>query len=145
MGWLIGQIAEKTGLTTHTLRYYEKAGLMPFVKKSGSGLRVYTESDLEWLNLIDCLKSTGMSLKDIKQYMDWVQEGDKTLENRAQMFQKRRKAVEEEIKKLQGCLEKLDFKIAYYAAAKKYGESHVFERDLKLKAQKAKLFPKVKS
>jgi len=56
MGYSIGQVAKKTGLTTHTLRYYEKEGLLPFIKKSGSGLRVFSETDLDWLALIECLK-----------------------------------------------------------------------------------------
>ena len=69
MGYSIGQVAKKTGLTAHTLRYYEKEGLLPFVQKSGSGLRVFSDNDLDWLAMIECLKETGMSLKGIKQYI----------------------------------------------------------------------------
>lgn len=65
MGFSIGEVVKKTGLSAHTLRYYEKEGLLPFVTKSSSGLRVYTESDLGWLTMIECLKSSGLQIKEI--------------------------------------------------------------------------------
>lgn len=76
MYYSIGQVAAKTGLTVHTLRYYEKEGLLPFVRKSSSGLRMFSDNDLGWLSIIECLKETGMPLKGIKQYIDWFREGD---------------------------------------------------------------------
>ena len=85
MGYSIGQVSQKMGLTAHTLRYYEKEGLLPFVKKNGAGLRVFSDNDLGWLELIECLKGTGMTLKGIKQYIDWFQEGDSTLKQRLEM------------------------------------------------------------
>ena len=106
MGYSIGQVAKKTGLTTHTLRYYEKEGLLPFIKKSGSGLRVFSETDLDWLALIECLKGTGMPLKDIKQYIDWFIEGDATLHKRLDMFVRQKQKLEEQMAQLQKHMEK---------------------------------------
>lgn len=121
MGYSIGQIAKKTGLTPHTLRYYEKVGLLPFVKKSGSGLRVFSDNDLSWLSMIECLKDTGMSLKGIKQYIDWFVEGDATLKKRLEMFKSQRERVEEQMKMLNRHLKKIDYKIALYEKAVELG------------------------
>ncbi len=121
MGYSIGQVAKKTGLTAHTLRYYEKVGLLPFVKKSGSGLRVFSDDDLSWLSMIECLKDTGMSLKGIKQYIDWFIEGDATLRQRLKMFKSQRERVEKQMKMLNHHLEKIDYKIALYEKAVELG------------------------
>ena len=67
MGYSIGQVSKKTGLGVHTLRYYEKEGLLPFVSKTSSGLRTYSDNDLGWIKMIECLKATGMPLTGIKQ------------------------------------------------------------------------------
>lgn len=66
MRYSIGQVAKKLGLTAHTLRYYDKEGLLPFVRKGSSGARVFEDEDVDWLIIIECLKGTGMQLKDIK-------------------------------------------------------------------------------
>ncbi len=71
LSYSIGQVAQKTGLSAYTLRYYEKEGLLPFVKKSDSGMRVYTDSDIAWLSMIECLKATGMPIKEIRLYIKW--------------------------------------------------------------------------
>ena len=67
MRYSIGQVAKISGLTAHTLRFYEKEGLLPFVQKTSSGLRVFSDNDIGWLEMIECLKGVGMPLKDIKQ------------------------------------------------------------------------------
>ena len=82
MRYSIGQVAKKLGLTAHTLRYYDKEGLLPFVRKGSSGARVFEDEDVDWLIIIECLKGTGMQLKDIKKYMDLCQQGDATVGER---------------------------------------------------------------
>ena len=72
MRYSIGQVAKKLGLTAHTLRYYDKEGLLPFVRKGSSGARVFEDEDVDWLIIIECLKGTGMQLKDIKKYMEKI-------------------------------------------------------------------------
>lgn len=140
MGYSIGQVAEKTGLSTHTLRYYEKEGLLPFIKKSGSGLRVFSDGDLGWLAMIECLKETGMPLKGIKQYIDWFIEGDSTLQNRLDMFRAQKTHIEEQIAQLQKHMNKINYKIAFYETAVKKGSLDAASTDKKLQEIKKRLF-----
>jgi len=117
MGYSIAEVAEKTHLTTHTLRFYEKEGLLPFVNRSDSGNRDFIDKDLEWLELICCLKKTGMPIKKIKEYIQLCLEGDSTLEVRRQIFLNHREEVVNGIADLQKNLEKIDCKINYYHSA----------------------------
>ena len=140
MPYTIGQAAEKMGLTAHTLRYYDKEGLLPFVAKASSGQRVFAETDIEWLVMIECLKGTGMTLKDIKQYIDWYIEGDTTLEKRLEMFKNQKVKLEEQMAQLQKHLEKINFKIKYYTDAVANGNTNVYERNKNLAAEKERIF-----
>lgn len=139
MGYSIGQVAQRTGLSTHTLRYYEKEGLLPFVKKSGSGLRVFSDSDLGWLAMIECLKETGMSLKGIKQYIDWYIEGDSTLQNRLDMFRTQKIHIEEQIAQLQKHMEKINYKIKLYEEAVKKGSLDIASANKRLREERNNL------
>ena len=69
MTYSISEIADKMGLSVHTLRFYDKEGLLPFVERSSGGIRMFQESDIEWLQVIGCMKKAGMSIKDIRQYI----------------------------------------------------------------------------
>ena len=121
MYYSIGQVAAKTGLTVHTLRYYEKEGLLPFVRKSSSGLRMFSDNDLGWLSIIECLKETGMPLKGIKQYIDWSREGDSTLPQRLEMFKQQQLKILTQIEQFQKYLQKIDYKVRLYEEAVKLG------------------------
>lgn len=115
---------QKTGLSVHTLRYYEKEGLLPFVRKNSSGLRVFSDSDLGWLELIECLKATGLHLKGIKQYIDWYIEGDSTLQLRLDMFRQQKIRIEEQMVELQKHMNKINYKIELYTKAVAAGTLH---------------------
>ena len=121
MGYSIGQVAKKTGLSVHTLRYYEKEGLLPFIRKTSSGLRVFSDDDINWLGMIECLKATGMPLKGIKQYIDWYHQGDSTLSQRLAMFQQQEQNIKAKIQELNTNLAKIQYKIRLYDAAVKQG------------------------
>lgn len=136
----IGFVAQKMGLSTHTLRYYDKEGLLPFVQKAHSGKRVFTDVDMEWLVIIECLKGTGMSIKGIKQYIDWCLEGDSTLALRLQMFEKQKNEVESQLKQLKEFMKKLKFKISYYQEAMQHGSINVYERNKCLAEEKKRIF-----
>ncbi len=123
MQYTVSQAAQQVGLTAPTLRFYEKEGLLPFVARSSSGIRVFQETDMNWLHLIECLKSTGMPIKDIRQYIDWSLEGDATLEKRRQMFYERRKAVEAQIEALHKTLATVNYKCWFYDTAVAAGSS----------------------
>jgi DNA-binding transcriptional MerR regulator len=116
MDYSIKQVSEKTNLKAHVLRYYEREGLLPFVKRSESGIRHYTEDDLEWLGLICCLKNTGMSIKQIKDFVKLSMEGDITLKQRCDMLQEHKKSVEEKLEEMQRHLLKVSHKIEYFSS-----------------------------
>jgi DNA-binding transcriptional MerR regulator len=113
----IGEVAKELGLTVYTLRYYDKEGLMPFVERTSSGTRVFKESDIEALKIIECLKSTGMPIKEIKAFIDWCSEGDSTLKQRYEMFMERRARVEAQMEELKKTMELIDHKCWYYKTA----------------------------
>lgn len=71
----ISEVAEHFNMTPHTLRYYDKEGLMPFIERTSSGKRLFKESDMDALKVIECLKSSGMPIKEIKHFIEWCSEG----------------------------------------------------------------------
>lgn len=129
MTYTIGQVAKKIGVSAHTLRYYDKEGLLPFVKKNSSGLRMFSDDDLGWLSMIECLKGTGMPLKGIKQYIDWYNEGDSTLESRLEMFKNQKVNLEEQLIQLRKHMEKIEYKIWFYTEAVKAGTLKIHEKN----------------
>lgn len=125
MYYTISEIAKKINISPYTLRFYAKEGLLPFVERSESGIRMFKDKDFEWLFLIDCLKKTGMSLKHIKTFVEWAMQGDKTIDKRLNMFQNQQKSVEDQITKLQDMLDVLKYKCWYYETAKAAGTTAV--------------------
>ena len=79
MFYTIGEMAKIVNIAPSTLRYYDKEGLLPFVERTETGIRMFKDSDYEWLCVIDCLKNTGMGIKDIKKFIDMVIAGDATI------------------------------------------------------------------
>lgn len=139
-GYTIGEVVEQTGLSAHTLRYYEKEGLLPFVTKNNSGHRVYAKSDLQWLSMIECLKDSGLQIKEIRQYIEWFRQGDSTLQQRLELFQNRHKALEAEMARLQTVMNKITFKEALYTEALKLGSLEAADNDKAIMRLKKKLF-----
>lgn len=125
MIYTVGEMAKRIGVASSTLRYYDKEGLLPFVERSESGIRVFKESDYEWLQVIECLKKTGMQLKDIRSFILMAMEGDATINERLELIHKQREAVELQIADLQETLAMLDFKKWYYETAKAHGTTAV--------------------
>jgi DNA-binding transcriptional MerR regulator len=115
MQYTIKQVSEKTSLPPHVLRYYENEGLLPSVARSTSGIRRYSENDLEWLGLICCLKNTGMSIKQIRNFVELSMEGEATLKERCELLQEHKKNVEEQIQEMQKHLQKVTHKIEYFS------------------------------
>lgn len=113
----ISEVAKKLNLTSYTLRYYDKEGLMPFVERTSSGIRMFKESDIDFLKIIQCLKSTGMPIKDIKEFIQWCSDGDSTLEQRYSMFLERKASVEAQLEELRKTMEVIEHKCTYYKTA----------------------------
>lgn len=127
MFYTVGEMAKKLNIAPSTLRYYDKEGLLPFVERSGGGIRMFQDSDLEWLTIIECLKKSGMAIKDIKKFIDWCVEGDSTIEQRLELIDRQRVAVLHQIEQLKETLAVLNYKHWYYETAKKFGTCEVVQ------------------
>lgn len=125
MLYTIRDAAAHVGIAASTLRYYDKEGLLPFVERTSGGIRMFRESDIEWLQLIECLKATGMSIKDIKKFIDLYTEGDSTLEPRRDMFYERKQAVEMQMEALQKTLDFIRYKCWFYDTSVAAGSSDI--------------------
>lgn len=112
-------------LSVSTIRYYDKEGLLPFIERTESGYRIFLESDVKMLEIIECLKHTGMSIKDIKAFSNWVKDGDYSLEQRYEMFLERKKVVEAQIQELQKSLDLINHKCWYYKTALEAGTENI--------------------
>lgn len=97
MVYTVGEMAKLLGVTASTLRYYDKEGLLPFVERSSGGIRMFRESDIEWLRVIDCMKKAGMSIKDIRQYIELALKGDDTIELRLMMFRRQKEVLQQKM------------------------------------------------
>lgn len=117
MKYTISQVAEKFNLTAHTIRFYDKEGLLPFVERDGAGIRQFSDNDFDWLKLICCLKNTGMPIKQIRQYIEWCLQGDETLELRKQMLLDHRQEVLNQMESLKENLKTIDYKLEFYSSA----------------------------
>ena len=111
--YTIGQVAEMFGVPVSTLRYYDKEGLFPEMRRV-SGIRQFSEKEIEALRVIECLKKSGLEIRDIKQFMQWCTQGSKTYAQRRELFEKQRGQVESEIQRLGRVLDMLKFKCWYY-------------------------------
>ena len=118
--YTIGQISEMFDIPVSTLRYYDKEGLFPGLERS-SGIRRFSDREAEALRVIECLKASGLEIRDIKQFMHWCTLGSETYADRKALFEDRRAAVEEEIRELERTLSMLKFKCWYYETAMKDG------------------------
>lgn len=125
----ISEVAKELNLTVYTLRYYDKEGLMPFVERTANGTRLFKESDIDALKVIECLKSTGMPIKEIKNFIDWCADGDSTLQQRYDMFLERKASVEAQIAALQKTMELIEHKCSYYKIALDAGTEDVHKQD----------------
>ena len=118
--YTIGQVSEMFGLPISTLRYYDKQGLFPNMERI-SGIRKFSDNELEALRVIECLKKSGLEIKDIKQFMDWCVEGASTYPQRKALFEKQRKRLEAELIHMNKVLDMLKFKCWYYEQAMRDG------------------------
>lgn len=116
----IGQVAEMFSLPISTLRYYDKQGLFLNMQRV-SGIRKFSETELEALRVIECLKKAGMEIKDIQQFMRWCAEGPSTYPQRKAMFEAQKAHMEEELERMNRTMDMLKFKCWYYEQAIKDG------------------------
>lgn len=125
----IGEVAKITGLSEHTLRFYDKQGLLPKIAKKRGGVRDFSDKDMRTLSMIECLKKTGMPLGDIKRFIDWCAMGDKTIGQRYDMFIEREKIVKQQLADIKKTLKIIEFKKEYYARALRAGTLAIYDQD----------------
>mgnify|MGYP001030290385 FL=1 len=135
MFYTISAAAKKLNISAHTLRYYDKEGLLPFIERNEKGIRIFQEKDFEIMNMIECLKKTGMTIKNIKSFIDLCITGDSTIEQRLCFMQQRRQAVLAQIEQMQKTLHMLDYKCWYYETAQAAGtcavHNHINQEEIK--------------
>lgn len=124
MNYSIKNVAEKVNISPHTLRYYEKEGLLTEIHRSKGGIRYYTDEDIEVLDLICCLKKTGLPLKEIKTFVQLSREGDATLKERCAILKTQQQSVMEQIAEMQQYLEKVTWKLNYFTSLLQDKEKH---------------------
>ena len=129
MPYTIKEAAEIMNVTPTTLRYYDKQGLFPFMERRESGYRIFSENDILMLRVIECLKKSGMSIKDIRRFSQWVQQGDNSLQERYEMFLERKRTVEAQIAELQETLDFINHKCWYYETALAAGTEKIHFKD----------------
>lgn len=110
----ISEVAKEFGLTTDTLRYYEREGLIGPISKGENGIRNFTESDLQRIKFVKCMRSAGLEINFLKKYIKLFDEGDKTIKERREILVEQRKILKEKIDAMQEAYNKLNYKIDLY-------------------------------
>ena len=113
-GYSIDEAAARTGLSKHTLRYYAREGLLPAVKKGASGHRRYSDDDLGWVRMLQLLRSTGMPIREVKEFVRLTWSGDHTIPERIAVLAEYREALVERMARDVEHLAALNHKIEYY-------------------------------
>lgn len=120
MNYSIKDVSEKFNISPYTLRYYEKEELLPNIHRTSNGTRVYSDVDLEWLQLICCMRATGMSISYIKDYVDLCRQGDDTISKRREIIVKQKEIIENHIKEYNKLLNLVNKKLDHYDALTKF-------------------------
>lgn len=116
----IGQVAKMFDLPISTLRYYDKEGLFPQMERV-SGMRRFGEHEIETLRVIECLKKSGLSIQEIKDFVAWCTKGSQTYQQRLELFEHRKQVLQQEMESIQKTLNMVNFKCWYYTTALKQG------------------------
>ncbi|HSR67796.1 MAG TPA: MerR family transcriptional regulator [Acidobacteriota bacterium] len=114
MAYSIGQLAKSTGLSRHTLRYYERAGLMTAVSRDGGGRRCYDDRHVRWVRFLMRFREAGMPISEIRRYVDLLRQGEETLPRRIEILASHRQALQAKIQRLQEHLEAIEAKLELY-------------------------------
>lgn len=121
-GMTVQETSEKTGLSAHTIRYYERIGLIPSIERASNGHRRYSDEDIGWIEFLKCLRSTGMPISEMQRYVELQQEGDPTLHDRLALLEAHRRRIKAKIQELDRFLERIEGKIAWYQGLQAQGD-----------------------
>ncbi|MCI8585623.1 MAG: MerR family transcriptional regulator [Lachnospiraceae bacterium] len=117
----IKEVSEKYGITQDTLRYYERAGIIPRISRTPGGARDYQPEDLDWVAHVVCLRSAGMPVESLVKYLELSKKGDETFPERLSLLQEQRENLLRQQKILKDAMDRLDYKIARYETAVRTG------------------------
>lgn len=123
--YTIGEASEVLGMPASTIRFYEKNGLVPNMQRTGSGIRLFGEEDLEWMRFVERLKASGMPIKEIRAFIELYQQGDSTIEERRHILYERRVAIDRQIAELQLARDFIEYKCWFYDVASEAGTCDV--------------------
>ena len=123
MNYTIKKVSEMTGLSIPTIRYYDKEGLLPDLQRKESGYRIFSDRDLEAIDLIGCFKESGLTIREIRHFMSLVRQGDVTLDERLAIFQTNIARLEEKLAAVQNALDHSRRTLAFYEIAAKTGSA----------------------
>lgn len=121
--YTIGEVSKMFNIPISTLRYYDKEGLFPKIERK-SGIRQFSEEEIEAIRVFDCLKKSGLQIKDIKHFIEWTQVGNETLQVRKELFDKQKIQIQSEIENLKKTLDMINYKCWYYNEALKAGDEN---------------------
>lgn len=124
----IKEVSEKYDITQDTLRYYERAGMIPPVTRTAGGVRNYTAEDLKWVELAKCMRSAGLSVETLARYVELFRQGDETIPDRLALLKEQRHALKEQQRKIDETLARLEYKISRYENALETGTLNWNER-----------------
>lgn len=119
--YTIGEAAEELGMPASTIRFYDKNGLIPNMSRTGGGVRLFDEDDLEWLRFVERLKTSGMPIKEIRAYIELYMAGDSTIEERRRIVYERKAAIEKQLEDLKLALDFISYKCWFYDIASESG------------------------
>jgi DNA-binding transcriptional MerR regulator len=125
----IAEVSKRYDITPDTLRYYERIGLLPNVNRTKSGIRFYTEDDCRWIEFIKCMRSAGLTIEVLIEYVELFQKGDKTIAARKELLVEQREQLRKRMKDMKETLSRLDYKIDQY-------EQCILKAENKLKKRK---------
>ncbi len=120
----IAQVSKKYGITADTLRYYERVGLIPRVNRNTSGIRYYTNDDCNWVEFIKCMRSAGLPIEVLREYVELFRQGDSTVEARMQLLIDQRRQLAARMEEMRATLARLDYKIEMYGRSEALKEKH---------------------
>ena len=119
--YTIGDASEIVGLPASTIRFYDKNGLLPNMRRSASGIRMFTEEDFDWIRFLEKLKVSGMPIREMREYVELTEQGDSTLKERQRIVHERRASLKEHIEQLETSLDIISYKCWFYDKAVELG------------------------
>jgi MerR family transcriptional regulator, aldehyde-responsive regulator len=126
----IAEVSERYGISSDTLRYYERIGLIPPVNRNESGIRNYIESDVRRVEFIKCMRSAGLPIEALIEYIRLVQQGDQTIEARKEILKQQREQLLAKMAEIQKTLDLMDYKIGVYEDALLKKEQEIVQTEV---------------